>query len=507
MTLSVSSLLLLITNGSLTLLSIYWSATAWTTLRVAQREPKWQQHMCIVVNSTLEQHEATFCPVIIVTNFSQPPTETTASFGLDGDNQCSTNETEARIVTDTYAVGKSIRCWLSPITPGVVSLLPILTGVQSEDVNLAAISTVLAVAATLSLAAITFLLCVPQPVYVLPDILTTPTAAVAPVVTREGLSRNAVDAVLQAAEEADANCSHVATVDSVCAICLEEGLGARLSCNHAFHSHCIRAWLQRGGETCPLCCAAVRPPPGFVDSPVTELSPEDSDATTEEETPAMVTTARESRTLAPPEDPHMDINNVDNTYVPPVRNEMALNIRPSSHRPLPYARQTFLHLPTAFASAVRSSTSASLPADLTQMETINSAGSSAVSLSQARSRPPSLPLTRSATLPPDTNNELRDDPDAFMFAFDLITERVVGQGGHESRPSFHESIHVVDEELVSDDGFKEGACNQTDDDDNDDYSDGTGASPIGSAATEEKDSTPRRDSKNGGDGSPDPPLN
>lgn len=508
MTLSISSLLLLITNGSLTLLSIYWSATAWRTLRAAQHEPSWQQHTCMVVNSTLEQQDASFCPVVVVTNFSEPPVESTASFGLDGDSQCSTNATQAQLIVDKYEVGENPQCWVSPTKPEIISLVPIRTGVQSEDVNLAAISTVLAIAATLSLAAITFLLCMPHPVYVLPDIL-TPTAAVAPAITREGLSRNAVDAVLQAAEEADANCSRVATADSVCAICLEDGLGARLSCNHAFHSHCIRAWLQRGGETCPLCCAAVRPPTGFTDSPVVELTPEDSNSASEAETPAEVTVARQSLTVSLPPAAQAGTGNAEIVPVAPVQNEVASGNSRSSRHALPLARRTFVHLPTAFASAIRSTTSPSHPTDLAPPETTRVESSTITPPQvQAPSRPPPLPVTRSSTLPQNADNELRDDPDAFTFAFDLITELEVGQETHGSCPALYEDVHDVDEELISDDGLKEGIFSQTDDDDDDDEdSDNRGPSPVGSAATEESGNTPRKDIEHHEDGPQDEPSN
>lgn len=88
---------------------------------------------------------------------------------------------------------------------------------------------------------------------------------------RPGLSHEHIDAVIAAAEDKHAACEQRSD-DLTCAICLEDGLGARLPCNHAFHPVCIRSWLARGGETCPLCCTTIcAPDDALDDNPVFPL--------------------------------------------------------------------------------------------------------------------------------------------------------------------------------------------------------------------------------------------
>ena len=51
---------------------------------------------------------------------------------------------------------------------------------------------------------------------------------------------------------------HHPTMDSTCAICLEEvdtGSTHTLDCEHVFHAECIIGWLRRGNLSCPSCRA------------------------------------------------------------------------------------------------------------------------------------------------------------------------------------------------------------------------------------------------------------
>lgn len=347
MTLSISSIILLLTNASLTLLSIYWAATAWTTLHAAKNEEKWETSTCRVHNTTTESHNSSYCPVVYVTTNATHIFAPVNAKLFPGSKRCFSNETQASTFINEYQQGNQEPCWISPTDPPEVSLVEIETGVHPEDINLAAISTVLAVAALISFAAITFLIFLPQPRYFLPEMLTTPVAA-----ARPGLSRAAVDAILEAAEEADASCSHVVSdVDSTCAICLEEGLGARLPCGHAFHSHCIRAWLMRGGETCPLCCAVVRPPAPVgstsASQPVVDMPSNDVD---EAESTSRTTTMPQPQLLELsqplPHDLGFTLPQV------PVAEPTLIIPRSSPHR-LPLGRRTFVRLPTAFGSAAQ----------------------------------------------------------------------------------------------------------------------------------------------------------
>ncbi|BDA48217.1 probable E3 ubiquitin-protein ligase synoviolin at N-terminal half [Coccomyxa sp. Obi] len=65
---------------------------------------------------------------------------------------------------------------------------------------------------------------------------------------------------------ADATAEDLARCDGICIICREDlSPGARnkkLPCNHVFHMHCLRSWLERQ-QNCPTCRASVfAPEPG-----------------------------------------------------------------------------------------------------------------------------------------------------------------------------------------------------------------------------------------------------
>lgn len=161
------------------------------------------------------------------------------------------------------------------------------------------------------------------------DFLTSPLVA-----ARQGLSHDAINAVITAAEAADATCALTSSDDHSCAICLEVGLGARLACGHAFHAGCIRSWLVRGGETCPLCCCTIRAPASMQGEP---LHPADM---------AMVNsvTGVTALILHNPADVDADHSSQE---LGPVVSAMG-----SMHR-IPTARRTFTRLPTGLRNASR----------------------------------------------------------------------------------------------------------------------------------------------------------
>lgn len=252
MILSLSSCILLITNASLTFLSIYWSVTAWLAFHAAKAEEPWALTNCTVISKTAKNRTFSFCPTLLVANFTDPPPEPTEAYrhGFDIYNE---SQASAEEFLEKYTINETYKCWLSPPPDVSLSLTPVPYGPDAHDVNLAAISTVLAMAAAASFAAVTYLLLLTSPSIPIEEFVTQPSIA-----TTSGLSPRAIEAIVSAAKAAYAECS--ATDEEICAVCLESGLGAKLACGHRFHPACIHAWLSRGGETCPLCCALIRPP-------------------------------------------------------------------------------------------------------------------------------------------------------------------------------------------------------------------------------------------------------
>lgn len=252
MILSLSSCILLITNASLTFLSIYWSVTAWVAYHAARAEQPWTLTNCTVISKAAKNRSYSYCPILVVANFSDPPPEPTEAYrhGFDIYNE---SKASAEEFLKKYTINETYECWISPPPDVSLSLTPVPYGPDAHDVNLAAISTVLALAAGASFAAVTYLLLVTSPTVTIDDFVTQPSIA-----TTSGLSPRAIEAILAAAKAADAECP--TAQEDMCAVCLDSGLGAKLTCGHRFHPGCIHAWLSRGGETCPLCCALIHPP-------------------------------------------------------------------------------------------------------------------------------------------------------------------------------------------------------------------------------------------------------
>lgn len=252
MTLSLSSCILLITNASLTFLSIYWSVTAWLAFHAARAEQPWALTNCTVISKAAKNRTSSFCPTLLVANFTDPPPEPTEAYrhGFDIYNE---SRSSAEEFLEKFTINETYECWLSPPPDVSLSLTPVPYGPDAHDVNLAAISTVLALAAVASFAAVTYLLLLASPSIPIEEFVTQPSIA-----TTSGLPPRAIEAIISAAKAAYTECS--TTDDEMCAVCLESGLGAKLTCGHRFHPGCIHAWLARGGETCPLCCALIRPP-------------------------------------------------------------------------------------------------------------------------------------------------------------------------------------------------------------------------------------------------------
>ena len=62
-------------------------------------------------------------------------------------------------------------------------------------------------------------------------------------------SEAAAAALIESTLEADAECS-------VCLVDCESGENAvLLACGHCFHPQCIRSWLVKGKDSCPMCNA------------------------------------------------------------------------------------------------------------------------------------------------------------------------------------------------------------------------------------------------------------
>lgn len=251
---SFSAILLLTTNVVLTLLSVYWAVSAWSALKSAKAESPWPQTDCLIISKSLTNRSDTYRPQFRVSNISitHPDLEGTAYRY----SKPVFNETleSANAYLDTKKLNHTYNCWLSSDEPNILSMSIVHVGVRSEHANIAAISTVLAIAALFSLGAIIYLLGFSSPPITLTEIITHPTNA-----SRSGLPRQTIDDIITTAEAFHSSSSQAPSEEPVCAICLEDGNEARLPCTHAFHSLCIRTWLLRGGETCPLCCASVSP--------------------------------------------------------------------------------------------------------------------------------------------------------------------------------------------------------------------------------------------------------
>lgn len=45
-----------------------------------------------------------------------------------------------------------------------------------------------------------------------------------------------------------------------CSICLNENVNIRTHCGHYYHPECIKAWMMRGKNRCPVCnCTRLNP--------------------------------------------------------------------------------------------------------------------------------------------------------------------------------------------------------------------------------------------------------
>lgn len=292
MSLTSSSVFLLATNFCLVCLTCYWAVSAWRRLYEARTESRWLPSICTIQSSALvprqsptEPGAVEYCPMLgvranytdasnVLANVSFRDIDASLSIpGEPDDSSCSTNTTRlAAFLAAQFPAGRTDRCWVSLATPHLVAYEDLSSKVGRDKFNIVAISTVVSVSAVLSLAAVMFLVFMPYQTITLPDTLLTPISVAA----RPGaLSRAEVDEVIAIAREADANAKDVASEDRVCAICLEDGLGARLPCGHAYHPECIKKWLMRGSDTCPLCLAVINAP--STPSSATTASPREGD--------------------------------------------------------------------------------------------------------------------------------------------------------------------------------------------------------------------------------------
>lgn len=250
---SLSSWVLFLTNASLAALSVYWTVTAWAAFQAAKAEQPWLMTNCTVVSKSATNRSIDYCPVLTVANFTTPPPEPTQAYRY-GYPIYNETEASAQQFLSKYAINDTYACWLSSPPDVRVALTFIPYGPRPNDVNVAAISTVLSLAAVTSFAAVAYLLLLTsRTIHVEVAVTSLPATAV-----REGLSLDEINIVIEMARKKDVK--HLTSSDESCAICLEPGLGATLSCNHSFHANCIRSWLLKGGDKCPLCCAQIRPP-------------------------------------------------------------------------------------------------------------------------------------------------------------------------------------------------------------------------------------------------------
>lgn len=276
MSLTSSSVFLFATNFCLVCLTCYWAVSAWRRLHVAHTQARWEPSICTITSTTLLPVNGAdagavvkYCPLLMVSaNFSDmtiiansTPSAVQPDAALPGEpgETCSTNATLlTTFLNANFPVGRVDQCWVAAAAPHPVAYEDLTEPVGRDKFNIVAISTVVSISAVLSLAAVMFLIFMPfQPLPMPEPFLGVHGSPLFP----DPLPPFDIDGIITAARAADAaSPKDIASEDRMCAICLEDGLGARLPCGHAYHPECIKKWLLRGSDTCPLCLAVVTPP-------------------------------------------------------------------------------------------------------------------------------------------------------------------------------------------------------------------------------------------------------
>lgn len=191
----------------------------------------------------------------LVSNFSSVPfTEVTAfRHGAPVYNETHRQATE---FAARFLIGTSYPCWVESVEPPWrVAMEPVRQGPSRADTDLAIMSSLL-----LAVSAFSLIVTLVSVVKKLAAGVSSVSFAAGDVAAPDGAAREALSAaqieklctVKGEGEQGD----RVET--EVCAICLDDdeemANAVTLPCRHPFHAACIRAWLQRGGVKCPLCC-------------------------------------------------------------------------------------------------------------------------------------------------------------------------------------------------------------------------------------------------------------
>lgn len=197
-----------------------------------------------------------------MSNFSVPSTNVTAF--RHGASVYNETHLQAVEFAAGFSVGTSYACWVAPLSPPWrVAMEPVRYGPSRADMDVALMSTLLLAVSAFSLIGAVASV-VRKAVSGVSSVSFAAGAVAAPAgAVREALSAAQIEKLCMVkGEEGDGDGGGEGEGErietGVCAICLDDDKemvnAVTLPCRHPFHAGCIRAWLQRGGATCPLCC-------------------------------------------------------------------------------------------------------------------------------------------------------------------------------------------------------------------------------------------------------------
>lgn len=284
-------------------LSLYWAADSWS--RVGRdRGRRWKERVCAVEFAGVERGvraggKEPFWRTRFEVAFSVQNTDSDAgSTGVTGGSNSETTrnwdgivawrygssvfnvtETVARQYSTAFELGQKYPCWtMRDGTEGGSDDEPVVendgwrasmsaVGMSNDsDIDLALVSTFLVgVLLLVFLVALVYAVSVAEGHAGVGANLPPATGTVQP----GCLTKSDIDKLCEVAEAAAASDPDISALQASgawdCAICLDDDGGeggrlARLACRHTFHGACARAWLARGGVTCPLCNMRLRPP-------------------------------------------------------------------------------------------------------------------------------------------------------------------------------------------------------------------------------------------------------
>lgn len=233
-------------NTILFLAALYWTTTSWLRIAYLKRALPWLPHRCLVHESSVTASYGRWRAEFLVSNVSlSAPAERVPAFRY-GTPVYNASFAEASQFTAKVGTGQSHACWVAPGggAPPRVAMDAVDAGPSRADTEVAVISSLL-----VSVSALALLIVLVSVVRrkVRPRAASLGDAVSEPVeAARTALSSGEIDQVCRARQGVEME---------TCAICFDEGgLGVGLPCGHPFHEACIRAWLHKGGMTCPLCC-------------------------------------------------------------------------------------------------------------------------------------------------------------------------------------------------------------------------------------------------------------